>query len=80
MKVIFFWKCSKFNENLRNAEKNWEKVFSFWDTSILISCVKLSLLRREYLSLAVIVLTNSLEILDNTKRDFFELNRVYSDQ
>ena len=80
MKVIFFWKCSEFNENLRNAEKNWEKVFSFWDTSILIGCIKLPPLRREYLSLAVNVLTNSLKILDNSKRYFFQLNYARNDQ
>ena len=57
-----------------------EKVFCFWDNSILIGCVKLSLLKSEYLSSAVNVLTNSLKILHSTKRDFFELNSLHSDE
>ena len=76
----FFWKCSKFNVDLRNAEKIWEKVFCFWDNSIWIGFVKLSLLRREYLSSAVNVLTNSLKIFHSTKTDFSQLNYVHSDQ
>ena len=75
----FFWKCSKFNEDYRNAEKNWEKVFCFWDNSIWIGCVKLSLLRGEYLSSAVNVLKNSLEILNSSNIDLFQLNYVHSD-
>ena len=54
------WKSSKFNVVFRNGEKNWETVFCFWDNSIWSGCVKLSLLRREYFSFAVNVLTNSL--------------------
>ena len=41
---------------------------------------KLSLLRREYLLSAVNVLINSLKILQRTKRDFFQLNYLHSDQ
>ena len=36
----------------------------------------MSLLRREYLSLEVNVLTNSLKILDSTNIDFFQMNFV----
>ena len=75
----FFWKCSKFNVDYRNAEKNSEKVFCFWDNSIWIGCVKFSLLRGEYLSSAVNVLTNSLNILKSTNIDLFQLNYVDSD-
>ena len=39
-----------------------------------------SLLRREYLSSAVYVLTNSLNIFHSTNIDFFQLNYVDSDQ
>ena len=35
---------------------------------------------NEYLSYAVNVLTNSLKILNITKRDFFQLNYLESDQ
>ena len=80
MRPFFSWKCSKFNVHFRNEEKNWEKAFSFWDTSIWIGCVKLSLLRREYFSSSVNMLTNSLQILHSTKRNFFQLNYLHSDQ
>ena len=36
----------------------------------------MSLLRREYLSLEVNVLRNSLKILDSTNIDFFQMNFV----
>ena len=76
----FFWKCSKFNVDFKNEEKIWEKVFCFWDNSVWIDCVKLSLLRREYLSSAVNVLTNRLKILHSTNLDFLQLNYVQSNQ
>ena len=75
-----FRKYSKFNVDYRNAEKNWEKVSCFWDNSIWIGCIKLSLLRREYLSAALKVLTNCLKILHSTKRNFLQLILVHSDQ
>ena len=40
----------------------------------------MSLLQTEYLSSEVIVLTDSSEILHITKRDFFQLNFLHSDQ
>ena len=40
----------------------------------------MSLWRREFLSLAANVLTNSPKILQITKRDFFQLNFFHSDQ
>ena len=49
-----------------NAERNRDKVCCFSDNSISIRCVKLSLLRGEYLSSAVNVLTNSLKSLSRT--------------
>ena len=56
------------------------KLFVFGDNCIWIVCFKLFLLRREYLSSAVNVLTNSLKILHSTKIDFFQMNYVHSDQ
>ena len=61
MRVIFLWKCSKFNGDLENAENKQESVFCFWDKCIWIVCIELSLLRREYLSSAVNVLTKKSE-------------------
>ena len=75
----FFWKCSKFNLDFGNARKNPEKCFSFWDNCVRIGCVKLSLLRTEYLSSAVNVLTNSYKALRLTKTDFFRLNYLPND-
>ena len=76
----FFWKCSKFKVNFKNAKKNWDTVFCFWDNSIWTGCVKLSLLSREYLSSAVNMLTKSLNILHSTNMDFLQLNYVHPDQ
>ena len=52
-------------------------------SEILVSellAVELSFLRREYLSRAVNVSTNSVKILHSTKRAFFELNYLQIDQ
>ena len=51
----------------------------FGDNSVRIGCVNLSLLRREYLSSAVNVLTNTYNALHLTKRDFFPLNYLQND-
>ena len=80
MREIFFWGCSKLNLHFRNAEKNWENVFSFWDNCIRIGCLKLSPLRREYFLLEVNMLKNILKTLHSTKKDFFQLNCLRSDQ
>ena len=45
-----------------------------------MGCIKLSVLGREHLSTALIVLTNSLKLLDIPKRDFLQLNCVLVDQ
>ena len=58
----FSSQCSKFKLHLKNAAKNWDKVFSFRDNYIWIGCVKLSLLEREYLPSVLSVLGNSLDI------------------
>ena len=54
--------------------KNPEKVFCFKDKDVWTSCVKVCILRQEYMYSAVNVLTNSPNILDLTKADFFQLN------
>ena len=76
----FFSKCSKENAYFKKEDKNWEKVFYFWDKCIWICCFKLRLLRREYLSSAVTLLTSSLKILHSTNLDFFGLNYLQIDQ
>ena len=61
-------------------EKIEKKFFCFWDNCVRIGCVKLSLLRGEYLSSAVNVLTTSYKALRLTKTDFFRLNYLPNDQ
>ena len=51
----------------------------FWDNGVRIGCVNLFLLRREYLSSAVNVLTNTYKALHLTKTDFFRLNYLQND-
>ena len=76
----FFWNCSKLNLNLENGKRIWENIFRFWDNCIWKCCNKLSLLRREYLLLAVNGLTNRPKILHITDRDFTNLNCFHRDQ
>ena len=52
---------------------------NFCDNGVRIRCVKLSLLRREYLSSAVNVLTNTYKALHLTKNDFFPINYLEND-
>ena len=61
-------------------QKKIRKSFLFGANCVRIGCVKLSLLRREYLSSAVNVLTNSYKPLHLTKTDFFRLNYLPNDQ
>ena len=76
----FFKKYLKFNLDFKNAAKNSEKVFCFWDNCIWIGIVKLSLLRTGYFSSVANVLTSSPKIWHVNKRDFFEQNFLASDQ
>ena len=68
-----------FDLDFKNAEKGPEKVFCFLDNYISIGCIKLSLLRREYLSLVFNVSTNSPTILHMTRRGF-QFNFLNNDQ
>ena len=70
MRVIFFWKCSRFNADSKNAEKNSKNMFCFWDKCIWIVYINLSLLIREYLSLGVNVLRKGLRNFHVSKSDF----------
>ena len=75
----FFSKYSKFNQDFKNAARNSEKVFCFWDNCISIGIVKLSLLRTGYFSSAANVLTSSRKILHVNNRHFSQLNSLGSD-
>ena len=56
-----------------------EKSFYFRNNCVPIGCVKLCLLRREYWSSAVNVLTNTYKALHLTKTDSFRLNYLQHD-
>ena len=60
-------------------EKIEKKLCVFVDNGVRIGCVKLSLLRREYLSSAVNVLTNTSKALHLTKTDSSQLNYLRYD-
>ena len=70
----FFSKSSIFNAHFRNARKNPEKVFCFLDNGGSNCCEKFSMLRREYLSPVVNLLTNSVKISNQTKADFTQVD------
>ena len=71
MRIIFFWKYSKFNADSKNAEKNSEKHFGSWDKCIWIVLIRLSLLIKEYLSSAVNVLRKGLKNIHVSMSDFW---------
>ena len=52
-------------------EKKLQTLFCFWDNCIWKCCCNLSLIRREYLLLALNGLRNSPKILHITKKHFF---------
>ena len=54
--------------------KNPEKFFCFKDNGVWTCCVKVCILRLEYVYSPVNVLTNSPNILDLSKADFLQLN------
>ena len=66
----FFSRCSNFDVDFKNATKSREKTLCFFDNCIEIGYGKFSLLRTEYFSSTVNLLTNSPEISDMTKRHF----------
>ena len=70
MRINFFRKCLKFNVDLENGEKSWQKIFRFWDKFIWIVCIELPLGVREYLSLAVNLLTKIIKTFHVTKGNF----------
>ena len=80
MRGIFFWKKSKIWPKFRKCKIKLGKVLSFWDNCIWMGCIKFSLLGREHLPRALIVLTNSLNLWHMYKRDFLHLNCLHFEQ
>ena len=59
------------------SEMQWnipKKSFVFWDNGVWTCCAKTWTLVREYLFSAINVLTNSLNISDQTNADFLQLD------
>ena len=77
---LFFGNVQNWVSISKMKQKIGKIFFCFWDNCIWRYCNTLPLLRREYLSSAVSVLTNSPKLLHITKRDFFQLNSLESDQ
>ena len=63
----------------KSHKKIQNNFFCFWDKYICIGCIKVSLIRREYLSSAVSVLADRLKTLDVTDSDFFQFNYLHID-
>ena len=83
MRVMFFLKIFRVESKFRKCKKKKKiekNIFNFWDNCIWKCCDKFSLLRTEYLSSAVNGLANSLKILHENLRDFFNLNHLRRDQ
>ena len=70
----FFSKYWKFDVEFRNAMKNGEKDFGFWDNIICICGTKFTLLWKEYLWLTVNVLKSCANISNITKSNFLQLS------
>ena len=77
MSVIFFLKMSRIDSRFWKLKKKIKKNVFFWGSFLWRCSYKLSLIRREYLSLAVNGLTNSPKTLHRTQRDFFQLSYVF---
>ena len=71
---LFFHNVQNLMYISKTRKKIDEKVFCFLDNCVCISCDKLSLLRRGYLSSTVDALADSPKVLHLTKGNFFELN------
>ena len=70
MRVIFFVTMFKIESKFQKWRKKLGKLFCFWDNYIWKCCNTFSLLRREYLSSAVNVLTNRPNIFHITRDTF----------
>ena len=73
------WIWSSFQKCSKKFRKSF--FFFFWlDNCILIGCAKFSLLRREYWSSEINMLTSSSKILSITQKDIQELIFIHIDQ
>ena len=80
VRIIFCSKMFKIESRFQKCSQKLREIFCFWDNSIWIGIVKLSLLGTGKFSSASNVLTSSPKIFHVNKRDFFQLNWPCSDQ
>ena len=80
MRVFSFWKNFKITCTFQKWTKKLDKNSYFSYNCFSIGFVKLFLLRREYLSRAVIALTNTFETSHISKRDLSQPNCLHNDQ
>ena len=76
----FFWKCSKLNVNFENAKRNSEKVFRLWNNCIGRCWHKFLSLNKRILVIGSQWVNKIPKILHISKRDFFQLSFLQSDQ
>ena len=74
---LFFSKSAKCCVDSKNAVKNWENIFRFWDNSVWTWCLNFSHLWREYMWPSINGLPNRRKISDLTKTDVFLVNSSY---
>ena len=73
---LFFSKCSKFDVDFRYTAEKLEKIFRFLENYRWIACHKFFLIRGQYLSSAVHLLTKTPRILDPLRWTFS--NSIFS--
>ena len=69
----FFYNCLEFDIDFRSGGKNWKKKCVFKKIAFEFISLNTNFAEREYLSLGVNMLTNSLKIWDTTKKKLLEL-------
>ena len=71
MRVIFFSKCLQFDADFKSGEKNRQYVVKFLDNCISFSSAKFQILKSEYLSSAVNIITKSQKTSNITNKRGF---------
>ena len=73
MRFIFFYNCLGFHIDFRSGEKNLKKKIVFGKIAFEFISLNTNITEREYFSMGVNMLTNSLKIWDTTKKKLWEL-------
>ena len=80
MNVIFFSKCSKFEEDFESGEKNSENVFIYLDNCIWYSSCIFQIKQREYLWSVVNVLIKTCKSSNISKREVSQVSFAQNDK